>query len=240
MSFQVHVQGARRTTSLTWFDWPVLACCQVTFAVPGRHWRQASLTFTMTCEGCVQGSPEVDAAGDPYGFPAPTIELQAPATSVLFSTQMTQNRSQEQLQELVVSLTMRQCAWPLRSHLMQLPGPAGDGLCNAQSVPSTPARCCASSLTAAGQPLSGESCAPSSDMTAFLAPSSDMTSAPQDGRFLSNSTSRLLLRLATYNAKRGVFGIVRITVAWTGPGDITSTMRVHSLAVSPYLTAHSR
>ena len=57
---------------------------------------------------------------------------------------------------------------------------------------------------------------------------------------MSNSTSRLLLRLATYNAKHGVFGIVRITVAWKSPGDITSTMRVHSLAVSPYLTAHGR
>ena len=62
----------------------------------------------------------------------------------------------------------------------------------------------------------------------------------QDGRFLSNSTSQLLLRLATYNAKHGVFGIVRITVAWSGPGNIISTMRVHSLAVSPYLTAHNR
>ena len=73
--------------------------------MPVRHRRQASLTFDMTCEGCVQGSPEVDAAGDPYGFPASTTELQVPATSVLFSTQMTQNRSQEQLQELMVSST---------------------------------------------------------------------------------------------------------------------------------------
>ena len=63
----------------------------------------------VTCEGCVQGSAEVDAAGDPYGFPAPTTELQAPATSVLFSTQMNQNRSREQLQELVVSCSLWRC-----------------------------------------------------------------------------------------------------------------------------------
>ena len=54
----------------------------------------------------MQGSSEVDAAGVPYGFPAPTTTLHVPATSVLFSTQMTQNRSREQLQELVVSCSL--------------------------------------------------------------------------------------------------------------------------------------
>ncbi len=68
----------------------------------------------------MQGSSEVDAAGDPYGFPAPTTTLHVPATSVLFSTQMTQNRSREQLQELVVSCSIVTGAWPLSSHQMQL------------------------------------------------------------------------------------------------------------------------
>ena len=67
---------------------------------------QAGLTCKVTWEGCLQGSPEVDAAGDPYGFPAPTTELHVPATSVLFSTQMTQNRSWAQLLELVVSCSL--------------------------------------------------------------------------------------------------------------------------------------
>ena len=91
------------------FDWPVLACCQVPCAGPSsaiQALQAGWLDVQGDCEGCVQGSAEVDAAGDPYGFPAPTTELQTPATSVLFSTQMNQNRSREQLQELVVSCSL--------------------------------------------------------------------------------------------------------------------------------------